>query len=160
MMVVYDIRHKIIPDGVVYTFAILSLGKILITIPFVELFHFPALLDLLSGPILFLFPFFFLWFISKGEWMGLGDGKLALGMGWFLGFAYGISAIVLGFWIGAVVGLLILLVQKIGKGNSPLSFGLGHLTMKSEIPFGPFLILGLLLVFFLHIDVTGLKSLF
>ncbi len=90
--------------------------------------------------------------------MGLGDGKLALGIGWFLGLAYGVSAIMFGFWIGAVYGLLVLLFQKIAKGNTALSFGLGNLTMKSEIPFGPFLILGLLLVFFFHIDITGLKS--
>ncbi len=159
VMVVYDIRHKIIPDGIVYAFTLLSFGKILVMTPFRELLTFPALWNLLAGPILFLCPFFLLWFISKGKWMGLGDGKLALGIGWFLGLAYGISAIIIGFWIGAVFGILILLMQKLTKGKTALISSLGNLTMKSEIPFGPFLILGLLLVFFFHIDVTGLSYL-
>lgn len=89
--------------------------------------------------------------------MGLGDGKLAFGIGWFLGLAYGVSAIILGFWIGAGVSLLLLLLQKIAKGNTSLSLGVKNLTMKSEIPFGPFLILGTLLVLFFHIDIVGLK---
>ncbi|MDD4989021.1 MAG: prepilin peptidase [Candidatus Pacebacteria bacterium] len=156
VITVYDIRHKIIPDGVVYAFAVLSLAKILVTTPFQALFHFPALWNLLAGPILFS-PFFLLWVISKGRWMGLGDGKLAFGIGWFLGLAYGVSAIILGFWIGAGVSLLLLLLQKIAKGNTSLSLGVKNLTMKSEIPFGPFLILGTLLVLFFHIDIVGLK---
>ncbi|MDD5050413.1 MAG: prepilin peptidase [Candidatus Pacebacteria bacterium] len=156
VITVYDLRHKIIPDALVYTFAFLSLGAIFVPALHATRYTF---YDLLAGPILFLFPFFLLWFISKGRWMGLGDAKLSLGIGWFLGLAYGISAIILGFWIGAGVSLLLLLVQKIAKGKTPLISGLGNLTMKSEIPFGPFLILGALLVLFLRIDITGLANL-
>ncbi|MDD5068135.1 MAG: prepilin peptidase [Candidatus Pacebacteria bacterium] len=159
IITVYDIRHKIIPDGLVYAFALLSLGRMILLyfypIPFT--LH-PVPFDFLAGPILFLFPFFFLWFISKGRWMGLGDAKLSLGIGWFLGLAYGVSAIILGFWIGAGVSVLLLLFQKIMRGKTSLISLPGNLTMKSEIPFGPFLILGALLVFFLHFDITGLSN--
>ncbi len=92
--------------------------------------------------------------------MGLGDGKLALGIGWFLGLSFGLSAIVLGFWIGAGVSIVLLALGKLAKGNSALFSGLKNLTIKSEIPFGPFLILGALIVLFSHFDILGLNSLF
>ncbi len=70
---VYDIRHKIIPEGLVYGFILLS---------FIQLFFIPnvGIIDWLAGPIFFL-PFAMLWFFSKGQWMGFGDAKLALGIG-------------------------------------------------------------------------------
>ena len=85
--------------------------------------------------------------------MGLGDAKLALGMGWFLGLISGASAVIFGFWIGAVVSIFLLLAQKLNLSGKKL-------TIKSEIPFAPFLILGLLAVFFFDFDVMSLASLF
>ena len=84
--------------------------------------------------------------------MGLGDAKLALGMGWFLGLVSGVSAVILGFWIGAAISLILLLLQKLNLTGK-------NLTIKSEIPFAPFLILGLLAVFFFGFDVIGLANL-
>ena len=145
---VYDIRHKIIPDGFVYAFIVLSLVYLILT-PGVQL------IDWLAGPILFL-PFAGLWFFSKGTWMGFGDAKLALGIGWFLGFYAGLSAIILAFWIGSVFGLVLIGMGKIGNF---LPFK-KRLSLKSEIPFGPFLILAMLLVFFFNIDVFSLVQIF
>ncbi len=142
---VYDIRHKIIPDGFVYAFIVLSLLQ-LVWMPNVQV------LDWMAGPILFL-PFAGLWFFSKGTWMGFGDAKLALGIGWFLGFYAGLSAIILAFWIGSVFGLTLI---GIGKARG-LFLGGTRFTIKSEIPFGPFLILSMLLVFFFSIDVFSLS---
>ncbi len=62
---VYDLRHKIIPDGPVYFFAALSLGMLI----FREgnaLLSLPGLLDLLAGPLFFL-PFFLLWYFQEGD---------------------------------------------------------------------------------------------
>lgn len=141
---VYDIRHKIIPDNLVYTFVVLSLGSIFFNISTFQL-SIPTILSTFSGPILFI-PFFLLWFFSNGRWMGLGDGKLALGIGWFLGLYAGINSLFISFWSGALIGLFIVLISALysrGKG----------ITIKSEIPFGQFLILGLFAVFFFEIDV-------
>lgn len=141
IIAVYDFRHKIIPNGFVYSFAVAAL-LYMVFLSYIT-GGFPNIFDLLAGPILF-FPFAALWFVSRGAWMGLGDAKLSLGIGWFLGLYYGVGAITLSFWLGALFSLILLSLK--GK----------MFTMKSEIPFGPFLILGVFLVFFFSIDIFSL----
>ncbi|MDP6387832.1 MAG: prepilin peptidase [Candidatus Pacebacteria bacterium] len=143
---VYDIKHKIIPDDLVYTFATLSLASIFFDSSTFQIFM-PTLLPFLAGPIFFLF-FFFIWFFSRGKWMGLGDGKLALGIGWFLGPYAGATAIILSFWLGALVSIALMTIPLLNLRRKKL-------TMKSEISFGPFLIIGILLVFFFNINILN-----
>ena len=154
LIVVYDLKHKIIPDNFSYAFAALSLIKILFfstTFPFTL-----TSWDLFAGLIL-ASPFALLWLISQGRWMGLGDAKLALGIGWFLGLKAGFVSIVLAFWIGAIFGVTLIGINKLQK----TSLFKHHVTMKSEIPFAPFLILGLLLVYFIpQIMLTASTSFF
>lgn len=153
VIVVYDLRHKIIPDLLSFSFAFISLIGLVVAQSTSDVgWANWDLWDLLAGPILAL-PFFLMWLLSRGRWMGLGDAKLALGIGWFLGLVSGVSAVILGFWIGAIVSVSLLLLQRlnlIGK----------NLTIKSEIPFAPFLILGLLIVFFFDFDIMSLGNLF
>jgi len=153
---VYDLKHQIIPDAFVYAFAALALGYfVLNTENFDAILSIPALYTLLAGPFLAL-PFAALWLVSKGRWIGLGDAKLALGIGWFLGLPLGGSAIILSFWVGAAVGLLLIAA----------SHAHAHIThaktfsLKSEIPFGPFMILGMLAVLFSGLNVFDLGGLF
>lgn len=151
VITVYDLKHKIIPDLLVFSFAFISLIWLVANVGLANLFQSPYIFNLLAGPILAL-PFFLMWLLSGGRWIGLGDAKLALGMGWFLGVISGFSAVILGFWIGAAVSLALLSLQKLNlRGKS--------LTIKSEIPFAPFLALGLLAVFFFGFDVIGLSNL-
>ncbi len=141
---VYDLRHQIIPDFFSYSAALVALGIIAL-----EWYSTDAL-DLwrvIAGPSLFLF-FYFFWHISRGKWMGFGDAKLVLSIGWMLGMWQGIAAILWSFWIGAIVSLLIILFQKIRHR--------GDLSMRSEIPFGPFIIIGFLIVFVFHIDIQSI----
>ena len=112
---VYDFKHKIIPDGLTVTFGILALLKILadyflMTNPAGEI-KLHIITFLLAGPILAL-PLFFIWLISHGRWMGLGDPKLVLCIGWFLGPVYGLSAVILSFWSGAIYGLILMGLSK------------------------------------------------
>ena len=151
VITVYDLRHKIIPDLLVFSFAFISLIYLVASKATSDVVLL-ANWDLLAGPILAT-PFFLMWLLSGGRWMGLGDAKLALGMGWFLGLISGASAVIFGFWIGAVVSIFLLLAQKLNLSGKKL-------TIKSEIPFAPFLILGLLAVFFFDFDVMSLASLF
>ncbi len=149
VITVYDIKHKIIPDSLSFLFAGLA---------FVSLFlsGLGSLnwTDLLAGPILAT-PFAFIWLISRGRWIGFGDAKLALGIGWFMGLIDGISSIVLAFWIGSVFGVFLILLSKL----QTLFFKDVKFTIKSEIPFAPFLILGMVLIFTFHWDVLSLKEL-
>ncbi len=150
VMTVYDIRHKIIPDGLVTLFVIAGLAKLLAPLLYGGSF---LIWNFLAGGILFL-PFYLLWKVSNGRWIGLGDGKLAIGIGAYLGLSLGLSAIIIGFWTGAIFGLAYLLLQKISDSAwfsrtcIGLFFARNSLTMKSELPFAPFLIFGVLFVFF------------
>lgn len=144
---VYDARHTIIPDAWVYAFSLLALLLALFTQTTA------TVLLLLSGPAAAA-PLFALWLVSKGTWMGLGDAKLALGIGWFLGPVYGIVAIFYAFIIGALLSVCILMplprirraLEK--RGIVRLSRASTHLTMKSEVAFGPFLVAAFFLVWF------------
>jgi prepilin signal peptidase PulO-like enzyme (type II secretory pathway) len=131
VITVYDARHKIIPNPLVYTFDALALAHVFLS---------PSLSNFLAGPLITL-PFFLIWLLSKGKWMGLGDSKLLLGIGWTLGLIPAISAVILAFWIGAIISVLWMwLVLKKFKTHY-------------EIPFGPYLILGMYLVLFFHYNV-------
>ncbi|MES2087851.1 MAG: prepilin peptidase [Patescibacteria group bacterium] len=163
VIAVYDFRHQIIPDLLVFLFAIFALLKLFLMNDVSALFMFPGLLNLLAGPLLAL-PLFLLWLVSRGRWIGLGDAKLMLGVGWFLGFTLGASAMIIGFWIGALVSVLLLGLGKLMKASFGqflgLSFSLKNLTIKSEVPLAPFLILGFFIAAFFKIDVLGLSSMF
>lgn len=144
VMSVYDLKHKIIPNSFVFLFDGLAFILLLSTHSFSSLFSGSGFYDFFAGPILFSF-FGTLWLVSRGTWMGFGDAKLALGVGWMLGFSGGIFAIISAFWIGAIWSIIILALQKLNL--SKLRLG-----MKSEIPFAPFIIIALYLQFFTHWD--------
>ncbi len=144
VIAVYDMRHKMIPDKLVFIFAGLSLLWAIFIYGFVAKDYFSLGVNLLAGPILAL-PFALLWYFSRGRWIGFGDAKLALGMGWFLGLAGGISAVALGFWVGAVASILLLIMSKFAKNKMKI-------TRNTEIPFAPFLLIGLVFVFFFNFD--------
>lgn len=156
VIAVYDLRHKIIPDGPVYAFIVLSFVGQITNKFFGQGLSTQAgghtVLDLLIGPILFLLMASF-WLVSRGRWMGFGDAKLVLGIGLFLGFEFGISAIILGFWAGALAGISLIILSHGRK----LFLGSEKFTMKSEIPFGPFLIVGTMLAFFFNLDILSLS---
>lgn len=141
---VYDLYHQIIPDEWSFTFALSSL--VYATTTYVGdpgILSFEFFWRLLAGFFLFL-PFYLLWKVSDGRWIGLGDGKLAVGIGWLLGTGLGFSAIVYSFWLGAIFAIILLIIQKLSRKKS--------LTMKTAIAFGPFLIIGTLLTFWFQVN--------
>lgn len=145
---VYDIRHKIIPDKLVFVFIALSFISIFINYSGMgSFFVFPNILTILSGPILAI-PFGLIWLFSKGRLMGLGDAKLLLGVGWLFGLAPALCAVILSFWIGTVVSLLVMLFSK------------KKMNMKTEIPFAPFIIIATFITFLFNLDIFSLVSLF
>jgi prepilin signal peptidase PulO-like enzyme (type II secretory pathway) len=153
----YDIRHMVIPHEFVFILGALSV----ILVGVESGFRFQIDLLLLHLLAAFLIPAFFgaLWFISKGKWIGLGDAKLAFPLAFMLTPILAFSMLVLSFWIGAVVSIVLLLVQRaLLSGQHHLPFMHVPLTMKSEVPFAPFLIAAFVLVYFQDIEVLTLLS--
>lgn len=140
VITVYDVRHKIIPDVVVYPFILLALFSVIVKGALIP--GFPVF-GMLFGGVVVALPFFLLWYFSKGRLMGFGDVKLMLGIGWLTGLAAGISVLILSFWIGGIVGLFLI--------GSSRRYG-----MKSEVPFGPFLIAALFIVQVLGVTMHSL----
>ncbi len=153
-----DLKECIIPDKVIYPaigFTVLyvlfsriydfltmkrvlsndQLGSYLIRVGYLNNQLTFALKDLglvLLGAIIVCLFFMFLVWITKGRGMGWGDVKLGFLIGLVNGFPYGFEAIFFGFVLGALYSL-ILIVSK-------------RKTMKDTIAFGPFLIMGSVLV--------------
>lgn len=152
-IVVYDIKHTIIPNAWVYGSAILAL--ILHFILMLPASLVDILFILIAGPIVAA-PIAALWVITRGRGIGLADVKLALVAGWLLGMGWGIVVVMFSFVIGAAVSLLVLLPYPFYRRMLSRWGILKHtpvktFTMKSEIPFGPFLVAGILCIWFLQL---------
>lgn len=124
---IYDLRHQIIPPSASVFLAVLSLGYVLLVGG-----------EWWSGPVLAL-PLFVLSAVSGGQWMGWADSGLELSLGWLIGITLGLSAFMLAFWIGAIVGIALMMLSK-------------RVTMRTEVPFAPFLIVGFAISYFFHVD--------
>ena len=152
LITAYDIRHTIIPDEWVYAFAILAFISSS-TFALEQSGTSGILMLLIAGPATAL-PLFALWLVSRGKWMGFGDVKLALGIGWLLGISAGLAAIFLAFVIGALISVVILLPLRYIStriGITRLSGSARGFTMKSEVPFGPFLVASCILLWLMMI---------
>ncbi|MFH0969472.1 MAG: prepilin peptidase [Patescibacteria group bacterium] len=89
---------------------------------------------LIGAAIAFLF-FFILVAVSKEKWMGMGDAYLAFLAGFVVGYPKVLFTLVLAFFIGSVCSIILLALKK--------------KTMKSQIPFAPFLVSAVILVILL-----------
>lgn len=152
VLLVYDMRHTVIPDELTMSVGIMAL--VILVVRYSDIHNAWVLLqDVIGGGAAAAF-FGSLWYVSKGRWIGFGDAKLALPLGVIAGIASVFTMVVLAFWIGAAVSLVFLGLQKILKrGKTTLLFLSHPLTMRSEVPFAPFLILGFIATHFFHADI-------
>lgn len=125
LIFVYDLKHYLIPDFAVYSIIIIAFIYNFLKENFIN--------GLFSAIICFLF-FLFIFLITKGKGMGFGDVKLSFFLGLFLGYPNFLTALFASFLIGAIIGLVLVFLKK--------------KDIKSEIPFGPFLITGIIISFF------------
>ena len=123
---VYDLKHQIIPDEVVYPALIAGLAFVLLN--FSINLNTKFAIDHLFTALLAGGFFYSLAAVSNGKWMGGGDIKLAAFMGLVLGWQGMSVALYTAFVLGALVGVFALLSGKKKLG--------------SKIPFGPFLVVG------------------
>lgn len=130
---VYDYRHFIIPDRVVFPAIGASFLLLASELPRAE-DKAVFVSDYLGAAILAGGFFLSLIWITRGKGMGGGDVKLGFLMGMVLGISQTLLALFLAFFTGAIAGVALMTTKRKG--------------MKSEMPFGPFLILGFMVSFF------------
>ena len=152
VLVFTDYRERILPDKVNFTGFVIALVLSLFTRPedgtalwlANHMFAFPppapalSLADALIGAAV---GSGLLWIVSEGyfrlrgrEGMGLGDVKMMLMVGAFLGLKRTVLTILMGSVLGSVLGILIILLWRKGRDY--------------ELPFGTFLGAAALLVIF------------
>lgn len=154
-ILVYDYYHTIIPDELTVALVVLALFKL--GFMYTDGVTLTELGLALLGGAAAAGPFFFLWVISQGRWIGLGDAKLAFPLGVWAGLSAVVSMVIWSFWIGAGVSLLLMLLQQVLKrGKIDLRLFGRPLTMKSEIPFAPFLIAAFIVVHFFSVNAISL----
>ena len=130
---VYDLKHYIIPDQIIYPAIIVAGIWYLVSGIFIRDTSYEILDTFLSAILASAF-FLAIILISRGKWMGIGDAKLAFLMGLILGWPKILAALFLAFLIGAAISVILLALKK--------------KTLKSEIPFGPFLSLATVIAIF------------
>lgn len=152
----YDVRHKIIPDELSFAFGMLAfISLFFFSSPLFNYtgFHLPDIFTLLGGVIVPL-PFVLLWLVSRGRWLGLGDPKLMVGIGFLFGISQGFSAVFLSFWIGTLFVVSVILIDLVLKKRL-LHQGKKSI-MKTELPFAPFLIIATLVTIILRFNFFNL----
>jgi prepilin signal peptidase PulO-like enzyme (type II secretory pathway) len=129
-IVVYDLRHTIVP---VWSSTLLILLSF-----FVAVLHSAssyAFLITLGVAALIALGFFLIYALSGGRAMGLGDTPVSFALAMLAG-SEAIPGLMFSFWIGAVIGIFILVLRRGGP------------TMGIEVPFVPFMAAGFLLAVF------------
>lgn len=123
VIAVYDIKTQFVPDSLVWIVLIISLLG-----GYIGGFGLSSMVlgALVGGGLLA-----FLVVVSKEKWMGAGDIKIGIILGLLNGFGRSIVALFLSFLLGSIVGLIYIYVTK--------------KTMKSSLPFAPFLIVSTLI---------------
>ena len=130
VIVVSALKYEIIPDSMV-VLGLIGAGLLLLSPT-----PYPLNQPLTAGgPIPFFLSgfgaslfFLFLWFITGGRGMGLGDVKLVFLLGLLTGFPKIVIALYCAFLTGAAVGIILMVA--------------GKKKLKSHVPFGPFLVFG------------------
>lgn len=129
VMFVTDLKYFIIPHWIQLSFAVITLAFY-----FVGDVDFHTIIYRLGCAVVTMVPFLCLFQCTKGRGLGFADVILAANIGLLAGIKYGFIAFYIAFISGAVIGGFLLFFRKKG--------------MKSKIPFGPFLLAGLLLMIY------------
>lgn len=127
IIVVTDWLYQIIPDYANISIGLLSIAYRWYLSATGNMRYIDFWYALAAGLVVSAF-FFAIWYATKGKGLGFGDVKYVLVMGWLLGWERTIVATFLAFAIGALVGLGLIYLR--GR------------TAKSQVAFGPFLVLG------------------
>lgn len=120
----FDLLYFEIPDHFSIPFAVLALLQSLAQ-------NTPTIRSMLAAIIITLIFFGGQIVLSKGKWLGQGDLRLGIGMAILFGWKLFLVALFISYTIGAITSIILMITKKF--------------TMKSQIAFGPFLVLGTLI---------------
>jgi leader peptidase (prepilin peptidase)/N-methyltransferase len=126
-LAVYDARWRLLPNKLVFPLIGLALVFAIINYFFIQQVDFANfLINIVLGllPIAGLYGLLFL--VSRGAWVGFGDVKLGLAIGFLIPWQQGLLVLILANLLGCLAILPLLIRKKLKPG--------------SQIPFGPCLI--------------------
>lgn len=123
----YDVLYQEIPDR-------FSIPTIILSLVLIFLNPDLSIQDALIGALIPTIFFGLQFALSKGTWIGGGDLRLGIIMGLLLGTKNVIVALFLSYILGAVLSVFLIASKKLNK--------------KSQIAFGPFLIIGTIITLF------------
>jgi len=136
---VADIKYLVIPDEVVLTLSIYFATLYLIYERPIELIQ-----RFGSGILLFVIMYLIMYIgnkIFKKETLGGGDIKLMFTIGFVLGPHMGVFSIFLASLIALPISIIIMLKYK-----------------NNLIPFGPFLVLSMMIIYFINLNIDKIIS--
>jgi len=126
---VSDFKYHLISDYIQLTWFIFSIFYHLINKNLIYLFFYFFISSLVIA-----LPIYLIYNLSHERAMGLGDVILTLNIGFLLGWEKGFLALYIAFVLGAVTGILLMVLQR--------------KKIKSRIAFGPFLVIGTVTMLF------------
>ncbi|MFA6502787.1 MAG: prepilin peptidase [Candidatus Paceibacterota bacterium] len=129
-LVLYDLAHQILPSSLLIAFVLSGGCAGFLLAPTVQDFFKTTGVALGIAASLAAVHV-----LSRGRAMGFADTPLAFGLALLTGGA-ALSGFLFSFWIGAVIGIVILSLRPVGS------------RMGVEVPFAPFLAAGFLLAYF------------
>lgn len=138
-LTIYDLKWYTLPDKIV--FFLIGLSSLQLLVVYIDSSNIRHLTGGLIGAAIISGIFYTIFRISDGKWIGGGDVKLGICLGMIVGGP--LNAILLIF-IASLIGTLLAI---------PLL--LKHRSISIHIPFGPFLMLATIIVFFLGSDITS-----
>ncbi len=129
-LVLYDLLHQILPFPMLAVFIVSAAMT-----GFLLAYSVAAFVDTLLVALLVAASLALIHVLSRGRAMGLADAPLVFGLALLVGSA-ALPGFIFSFWIGAVIGIVVLAQRPRGS------------RMGVEVPFAPYLAAGFLLAYF------------
>ena len=123
---IFDLKHYLIPDQFVYSAIAVSAVWYFVSSFLFSFYTSGEIFNFIYSAIGSALFFLAIYLLTRKKGLGFGDIEVAFFMGLFLGFPNIIVALFLAFFSGALVGIVLIAFNK--------------KTLKSELPFGPFLV--------------------
>jgi prepilin signal peptidase PulO-like enzyme (type II secretory pathway) len=143
VLTVYDIKHTLVPPT--FSLALIASAIAVRAFEWTSMPSVAVLYDALFGALVFGGFIFFLFLITRGKGMGLGDAHVGVALGTLFGLMDSVEVLALSFWIGAGVGIVLLVLKK-------------GFRMKTEVPFVPFLFLASIVGIFTNFSALAFVS--